>query len=160
RPGSNNWAIDGKHTAHGGAIVACDMHLPFMVPGIWYRTAFVWQGNRVVGVTLPGTPAIVAGSNGHVAWGFTNARADTADLDILTRRHQESPDYYDTADSQLRLDRYEETIHVNGGPDRTIVVEESIYGPVIGRDHRGRRVALRWVAHERGAMNLELLRLE
>src|SRR5262249_52802515 len=96
RPGSNNWAIDGKHTAHGGAIVACDMHLPFMVPGIWYRTAFVWQGNRVVGVTLPGTPAIVAGSNGHVAWGFTNAEADTSDLVILSRRHQQSPDYYDT----------------------------------------------------------------
>src|SRR5207253_2045200 len=79
RPGSNNWAVDGRHTAHGGAIVACDMHLRLMAPGIWYRAAFVWQGNRVVGATLPGTPAIVAGSNGHLAWGFTNVEADTSD---------------------------------------------------------------------------------
>jgi penicillin amidase len=136
------------------------MHLPLMAPNIWYRAAFVWPGHRVVGVTLPGTPAMVVGSNGRVAWGFTNTEADTSDLVALVRPPVHSPDYYATADDVLRLDEYEETIRVHGGPDRTITVEESVYGPVIGRDRLGRRLALRWVAHERGAVNFELMRLE
>ena len=85
RPGSNSAALAGRHTAHGGAIVACDMHLGLSVPNIWYRAALIWpdaQGHsqQMVGVTLPGTPAVVVGSNGHLAWGFTNVEADTADL--------------------------------------------------------------------------------
>ena len=33
----------------------------------------------ITGVTLPGTPAVVAGTNGQVAWGFTNSDGDFAD---------------------------------------------------------------------------------
>src|SRR5262245_28048208 len=33
-PGSNNWAVDARHSAHGGAIIACDMHLHLMAPAI------------------------------------------------------------------------------------------------------------------------------
>src|SRR5262249_55882110 len=112
------------------------------------------------GVTLPGAPAMIVGSNGHVAWGFTNAEADTSDLVALAPAPLHDPDYYATADDVLRIDQYEETIHVRGGPDKTITVEESIYDPIIGRDRHGERLALRWVAHERGAVNFELMRLE
>ena len=35
--GSNNWAVDGAHTASGVALVANDMHLAIGVPIIWYR---------------------------------------------------------------------------------------------------------------------------
>ena len=34
----------------------------------------------ITGVTLPGLPSIVVGSNGHVAWGFTNTGGDWSDL--------------------------------------------------------------------------------
>ena len=54
------------------------MHLGIRVPHVWYRARFVWpaetQGEDnqpgeqwVAGVSLPGTPTIVVGSNGHVA---------------------------------------------------------------------------------------------
>ena len=46
----------------------------------WYRAAFDWRRSPGVGATLPGTPAMVVGSNGRIAWGFTNAEADTSDL--------------------------------------------------------------------------------
>ena len=32
------------------------------------------------GVTLPGAPLLVAGSNGHIAWGFTNSYGDWLDV--------------------------------------------------------------------------------
>ena len=32
------------------------------------------------GITLPGTPLLVAGSNGSVAWGFTNSYGEFAQV--------------------------------------------------------------------------------
>jgi penicillin amidase len=40
--GSNNWAIAGRLTSDGGALVANDMHLSIRVPNTWYRAVFEW----------------------------------------------------------------------------------------------------------------------
>ena len=74
--GSNNWAVAGVRTTHGGALLASDMHLGHAVPNIWYRAVL----NTAVGVTLPGTPFLVAGSNTKVAWALTNSNGDWVDL--------------------------------------------------------------------------------
>ena len=78
--GSNNFAVSGALTQHGGAILADDMHLGIRVPGTWYKAQMIWgegeEQHSVAGVSLPGAPAIVAGSNGHIAWGYTNSTAD------------------------------------------------------------------------------------
>lgn len=82
-PGSNNWAVAGAHTKTGAALIANDMHLDLGVPAIWYPARLRVLGGAqldITGVTLPGTPAIVVGSNGKVAWGFTNSYGDFADV--------------------------------------------------------------------------------
>ena len=82
-PGSNNWAVAGVHTRSGVALVANDMHLDLGVPVVWYPARLRTTGNPaidVTGVTLPGTPAVAAGSNGQVAWGFTNSYGDFSDV--------------------------------------------------------------------------------
>ena len=77
--GSNNWAVAGSHTASGAALIANDMHLAQRVPTIWYHARLRIPAHEQVpeldlnGVTLPGVPLLVAGSNGHIAWGFTNS---------------------------------------------------------------------------------------
>jgi penicillin G amidase len=81
--GSNNWAVAGAHTSTGAALVANDMHLNLRVPNVWYRARLVVAGAQPLelnGVTLPGAPLLVAGSNGHVAWGFTNSYGDWQDV--------------------------------------------------------------------------------
>ncbi|HET9472654.1 MAG TPA: penicillin acylase family protein, partial [Steroidobacteraceae bacterium] len=83
KPGSNNWAVAGIHTRSGVALVANDMHLDLGVPVVWYPARLRVTGEAaidVTGVTLPGTPAVAAGSNGQVAWGFTNSYGDFADV--------------------------------------------------------------------------------
>ena len=40
-PGSNNWAVAGRLSTSGSALVANDMHLGIRVPGIWYRARIV-----------------------------------------------------------------------------------------------------------------------
>ena len=87
RRGSNNWAVAGSRARGGGALLANDMHLGLRVPNTWYRLRLAVErdGVDVTGVSLPGTPAVVAGSNGHVAWGFTNSYGDFQDLVQLER---------------------------------------------------------------------------
>jgi len=83
KPGSNSWAVAGIHTKSGVALIANDMHLDLGVPAVWYPARLRTTDERaidVTGVTLPGTPAVAAGSNGHVAWGFTNSYGDFADV--------------------------------------------------------------------------------
>lgn len=77
--GSNNWAVAGRLTSTGAALIANDMHLRTRVPAVWYRARLKLKANdgqpamEINGVTLPGAPLVVAGSNGHIAWGFTNS---------------------------------------------------------------------------------------
>jgi penicillin amidase len=163
--GSNNWAIAGQHTAHGGAILANDMHLPLAVPHVWYRVSLLYpegrgSERRVTGVSLPGTPAVVVGSNGDVAWGFTNTYGDWVDLVVLEPDPLDPEGSYLTADGPLPFTRHRETLRVKGGAEQTLEVLETVWGPVIDTDHRGRRRALRWIAHDPPAVSFQLLRLE
>ncbi|MEO5624805.1 MAG: penicillin acylase family protein, partial [Dokdonella sp.] len=84
-PGSNSFAVSGA-LANGAALVANDAHLDLRVPNLWFRTRLIYPNPRragevvdVTGAGLPGVPAIVIGSNGKVAWSFTNSYIDTAD---------------------------------------------------------------------------------
>jgi Penicillin amidase len=45
------------------------MHLDFSVPNIWYRAELLYSDKSLSGVTLPGLPLLIAGSNGRVALG-------------------------------------------------------------------------------------------
>jgi penicillin amidase len=83
KPGSNSWAVAGTYTRSGVALIANDMHLDLGVPAVWYPARLRVDGNPqldITGVTLPGTPAVAAGSNGLVAWGFTNSYGDFSDV--------------------------------------------------------------------------------
>lgn len=82
-PGSNSWAVAGIHTRSGVALIANDMHLDMGVPAVWYPARLITTSGPtldVTGVTLPGTPAVATGSNGMMAWGFTNSYGDFSDV--------------------------------------------------------------------------------
>ncbi len=164
--GSNNWAVAGAHTVHGGALVADDMHLGIRVPNTWYRASLQWpdasrpgQPYEVTGVTLPGTPAVIVGSNTFVAWGFTNTEGDWSDLVVL-EPDPAGQDAYRTPHGPRRFEHATETIAVKGAADVTLDVVQTIWGPVIDHDHRGQARAHAWVPHEPGGVNLALLGLE
>ena len=157
-PGSNNFAVAGTLTADGRAILADDMHLGLRAPNIWFRARLRYPdpaapGGRVdvQGVTLPGLPAVVAGSNGHVAWGFTNSYGDFQDWKLETPCASNAP-----APGCARLVQHAERIDVAGGSPVTLDVEETAWGPIAHRENDGRVLALRWTAHLPGAVNLGL----
>lgn len=163
--GSNGWAVGGGLTGTGAGLLANDMHLGLSVPGTWYRARLKMAGGTepdldVTGATLPGTPLVVAGSNGRVAWGYTNSYIDTADLVVLDPV-QGADDQYQTPDGPRPITKVTEQICPAWADCQPLVVEETIWGPVVGRDDQGRRLAVRWTAHDPGAINLHgLLGLE
>jgi penicillin amidase len=144
--GSNNWAVSGALTADGRAIVANDMHLFIRVPNTWYRASMEWPSHRLIGVTLPGVPALVTGSNTHVAWGFTNTWADWGDL-VELEVDPSNPNRYRTPDGWRNFEVFDEAIAVAGAAPQHEQVRWTIWGPVLGPDHRGRLRAYAWVAH-------------
>jgi penicillin amidase len=79
--GSNNWAVSGSLAKGGGALVASDMHLGLRVPAVWYRARLLSGALDLNGLTLPGAPVLVAGSNGRIAWSFSNSYGDWLDLE-------------------------------------------------------------------------------
>jgi penicillin amidase len=160
--GSNNWAVAGSRTRHGGALLANDMHLGHTVPNLWYRAVMSYGSDpprRLVGVTLPGTPSLVVGSNGDIAWGFTNTGGDWVDL-VEIESDPGDPNQYRAPSGFLPFDLRKETIAVKGEAAVELEVRESLWGPLIDQDHRGRARALRWIAHEPAAVNLRLALLE
>lgn len=158
--GSNNWAIAGARSANGAAIVANDMHLGLRVPGTWYHARLRLRDGAatrfdVTGATLPGTPAVVAGSNGRVGWGFTNSYGDYADV-VVVERDPADAERYLTADGARAFEYVTERIDVHGDASVELRVALTQWGPVIGADARGRPLAYQWTAHSPEALNLEL----
>ncbi len=157
-PGSNNWAVAGALTADGRAIVADDMHLGLRAPNIWFRVRLRYPDPRapggkvdVSGFSLPGLPAIIVGSNGHVAWGFTNSYADTADWTTLPASNGQSGTL-----AHGGAEEHVEVIHVAGAESIRFTVRDTFWGPIVHTLPDGRVLALRWVAHQPGALNFGL----
>ncbi|MDA3913021.1 penicillin acylase family protein, partial [Oleiagrimonas sp.] len=162
-PGSNQFAVSGSLSGPG-AIVANDMHLGLSVPNIWFRARLRYPddiGNPVDlnGITLPGTPLLIAGSNGHIAWGFTNSYGDWQDW-VRIRRDPKHTDRYRTPDGWATIKDHVEIIKVKGGPDRKLIVRDTLWGPIMARDIDGTPLALHWVAHLPRSHNLNLMQLE
>jgi len=162
-PGSNNWAVSGSLSNTGSAIVANDMHLGVRVPNTWFRATFEYQTNnntpvKVTGVTLPGTPNIIAGSNGNIAWGFTNSYGDWSDVIILDTNENESQ--YLTPNGYQDFIEHKQIIAIKGQAAVEITIKETIWGPVIGTNSQQQLLAYRWVAHDTQAVNLRHTQLE
>lgn len=156
--GSNGWAVAGSRTRDGRAILADDMHLGISAPGVWHRLQIEAEGRRWAGVSLAGVPGIVVGSNGRIAWGFTNAYGDFGDA-VLLEIDPDDEKLYRTPDGWERFAERTERIEVRGGEAREITVPMTRWGPVWGEDWRGRPYAARWAAMDPSAVNVDVFDL-
>ncbi len=161
-PGSNNWAVAGKLTKSGRAMVSNDMHLGLDTPNIYYRARLVVEGDEpldVAGVTLPGAPFVVAGSNTQVAWAYTNSQGDYTDAVLLQPGKTENT--YRTPEGDLEFESFIEEIVVKGEDPVRYEVRETIWGPVVDDvDYPDGEIAVSWIAHKTDAVNLNIMRLE
>jgi penicillin amidase len=81
--GSNAWAVSPKRSATGSALLASDPHLEVnRLPAIWYEAELHWNGNYVLGATLPGCPLFAVARTRNLSWGVTYLKGDTSDYFI------------------------------------------------------------------------------
>ena len=163
-PGSNNWAVGGALTADGRAIVADDMHLQLRAPNIWFRARLRYADARapggkvdVSGFTLPGMPLVVVGSNGHVAWGFTNSYGDWADwaeLPLCAPGTSEAAKPSPGISACAVTTEIKEVIKVAGADEVDFKVRETQWGPILHESKHGHALALRWTPHLSGALRV------
>jgi penicillin amidase len=129
---SNNWAVSGKKSETGMPIMANDMHLGLMAPGIWYQMHQVIEGElNVTGVSLPGAPYIIAGHNEDIGWGMTNVTVDDLDFYLETINPADSNQYLlDGEWKDMRI--VEEEISVKGVEEPVIRINRYTHrGPVV-----------------------------
>ncbi len=158
-PGSNAWAISGRKTADHRAILANDMHLGISVPNIWYRSELNYGDVHTVGVTLPGTPLLIVGSNGHIAWGATNLTGDFLDL-VQLDINPTNPDQYRVGNQWQPFEQYPETIAIRGEAAKNIVVKRTKWGPVSNQPLLGQPVAVHWTVLDADAINFTMFDME
>jgi penicillin G amidase len=102
---------------------------------------------------------VVVGSNGHVAWAFTNSEGDWTDV-VVVETDPDDKDAYLTPEGPKKFERTTETIKVKGKPDEKLEIVSTIWGPIMKHDHLDRPLAIRWVAHDTGGVNMGLMRME
>ncbi len=127
---SNNWVVDGRHSASGKPLLANDPHLAFGAPGPWYLARLKTPGDDIAGATAAGVPLVVIGHNEHIAWGFTTTTADVEDL-FIEKVDPADPSRYLTPDGNAPFLTRRETILVNGTAPAEIVVRATRHGPVL-----------------------------
>jgi penicillin amidase len=127
---SNNWVVDGKHSASGKPLLANDPHLAFGAPGFWYLARLTTPQHEIAGGTVAGVPLVVIGHNERIAWGFTTTTADVEDL-FIEKIDPADPGRYLTPQGSAPFATRHETIFVKGAPAVDILIRETRHGPVL-----------------------------
>lgn len=156
--GSNAWVVGGGKTRDGRAIMANDMHIGLSAPGIWYRAELHYDSVNLQGLTIPGVPLLVSGSNGAVAWGFTSVDGDFTDL--VRIEPGSDPSAYKTPQGEKPFTTRVETINVRGGAPLPLEIRETIWGPVAPEKLLGDEVAIHWTALDPEATNFDLMEMD
>jgi penicillin amidase len=164
--GSNSWAVAGRFTTTGAALVASDMHLGQRVPPVWYHARLqipphgAQQPLDLNGLTLPGVPVLVAGSNGHIAWGYTNSYGDWLNVKALPCSASDAHALL-ALQGDVTLSVTRETIRVHGGPAVVLDVESGPDGLLLRVDAPQHTCWFgSWLAQLPAATNLNLMELE
>ncbi len=131
-PASNNWAISGRRTLRKACIFANDTHLPLSMPSIWNLMHVRCPDYDAAGIAIAGIPGIVAGYNGHIAWGMTMVMGDNQDVFIEKIRKENGRVLYLYKDKWEPAAGRKEIFRIKGREPVVRTIYETVHGPLIG----------------------------
>jgi penicillin amidase len=149
--GSNNWVVSGAKTVTGKPILANDPHRIITNPAVRYITHLVAPGWNVIGAGEPASPGVAIGHNDRIAFGLTVVGMDQQDLYVekIQRCGTQTCAWFRGAWQPIRV--VGETIRVKGEGPRTVRLEFTAHGPIVGYDSaRTRAYVVRSVHQEPG----------
>ena len=127
---SNEWVVDGRHSASGKPILANDTHLGFSAPGVWYLARIVTPADTLAGATAAGAPLVLIGHNRRIAWGFTTTGGDVEDM-FVEKLDPEDPHRYLAPEGSQPFVVRHETIAVRDSTPVDIAIRATRHGPVL-----------------------------
>lgn len=156
--GSNAWAVNGRRTTNGAAVLCNDSHRALDTPNVYWQCHISCPDFDVVGATFAGVPAFPHfGYNHAVAWAITHTGADTQDL-YIEAFDSKVPGRYATPAGWSTAERRTETIGVRGEAPLETVVWTTRHGQVVHGDPlEGEALALRDTATDRPCRGFECL---
>ncbi|NIZ60838.1 penicillin acylase family protein [Sedimentitalea sp. CY04] len=127
---SNVWAASPHRSASGGTLLANDPHMELSAPTVWYLARLELATGGVIGATMPGIPAIMAGRSENMGWGTTASYADDQDIfmeKLNPNNHQE----YLTPNGYKRFKSRPSIIEIKNQKPITLVLRWSENGPIM-----------------------------
>lgn len=152
---SNAWAAGSKRAAARAPLLAMDPHLGLSAPSIWMLARLDFQSGGVIGATIPGMPAVLAGRSNDLAWGVTSSYLDNLDI-YIEKLNPENPDEYLTPTGYKPFRTKSVIVNVKDAPSITLNMRYTENGPVIPPEHyslgditpEGHVISIRWAALE------------
>jgi penicillin amidase len=127
---SNAWAAIGPRAVAGGPLLANDLHGPLSAPGRWYLARVELSTGGVVGATLPGVPAVLAGRSAALGWGIAAAHADDQDV-LIEKLNPDNPEEYLDAAGWIPFEARPSIVNVRGAEPVTLTLRRTRNGPVL-----------------------------
>lgn len=127
---SNAWAAMPERSAAGGSLLANDPHLGLTAPTIWYLARLELASGGVIGGTIPGVPAVIAGRSEKLGWGLTTAYLDDQDV-LIEEVNPDNPEEYRTPDGWARFDSRQTILTVRDAEPITLTLRWSRNGPIL-----------------------------
>ncbi|MCX7890585.1 MAG: penicillin acylase family protein [Rhodobacteraceae bacterium] len=131
---SNAWAAAPSRAAAGGTLLANDPHMPFSAPSIWYLARLELRAGGVIGATVPGIPAILAGRNDAFGWGITASGIDDLDLHV-EELNPADPERYRSPDGWTPFAVRRTIVEVRDAQPVTLTLRDTANGPVLPGTH-------------------------
>ncbi len=131
---SNAWAAAPSRAAAGASLLANDPHMAFSAPTPFYLARLELQSGGVIGATIPGIPAILAGRNEAFGWGIAASYADDQDL-FLEEQDPADPTRYRTPEGWAAFETRRSIVNIKGEAPLTLTLRWSVNGPVLPGGH-------------------------
>lgn len=152
---SNAWAIGSDRAAAHAPLLATDPHLGLTAPSIWMLARLEFNKGGIIGATIPGIPAVLAGRSKDMAWGVTSSYMDNLDV-YIERLNPDNPEEYLTPSGFKPFKTKSVFITIKDEASRIIRLRNTENGPVIPPKHyslgaitpKGHVTSLRWAALE------------
>jgi penicillin amidase len=154
---SNAWAAAPARAAAGGALLAGDPHVPLSAPGLFYLARLDLSSGGVIGATIPGMPAMIAGRTDQLGWAMTAAGVDDADI-LIEKLDPEDPSRYLTPEGWKAFETRPSIVNVRGAAPVTLELRTGENGPILpgallglsAVTPDGHAAALAWTGFEPG----------
>ncbi|MCB2093636.1 MAG: penicillin acylase family protein [Rhodobacteraceae bacterium] len=131
---SNAWAAAPARSVANGSLIANDPHVDFSAPGLFYLARLDLESGGVIGASIPGIPAILAGRNNGLGWAISGAWLDDQDI-FIEELDPADGERYRTPQGWKPFVSRRSIIDVKDSPPVTITLRWSENGPILPGTH-------------------------